>query len=322
MSDTEGKRSPLHEPVPKTLRKLLVTLAIGSLTYALSDNMAEDQAWTIMLTAFISGVVFVVQYLVDVDNQLQESRVEARRQHENLHRLVGDGLSRINEATELFRLVEISALQMDVVTQFLRNATKVGADMPELVQHFAQSEIARMSSFLKELGEGSVIYEGEDRDWLLGLAGNARTSIDALSLNIVDQGPSEAEGGFWFTDLGERYLRIQQELVERHCRVRRIFFLDSPERLQSEMFRRIWRRQAEIGIEVRVLTPADVKTSLGLSDIIVFDDVITYEVTPSPSMGELAAHTVVSTRLVLEPLRVAERSQRFKELWALAATPE
>jgi hypothetical protein len=195
--------------------------------------------------------------------------------------------------------------------------------MPALVQAFAQWEISRISTLLRELGEGNVIYEGEDRDWLLGLTHNTERTLDALSLNVVDQGPSEFDGGFWTTDAGQRYLEAQRDRIRSGVRIRRIFFVDSTERRGSEMFRRICKMHTEIGVQVRVLMPADLASPLGLFDFIVFDDVLSYEVTPAaPQVGQITTHTFVHTLLVLETPRVKQRTERFKELWELASEPE
>jgi hypothetical protein len=307
-----------REIMPRTLRKILITASVGIPTFFVTDDDGpflsgdpEPQAWGLILTVFISAVVFVVQYLIEVDKQLEATRRE-----------VVDGLSRINEATELFGLVEASAVQTDVVTQLVRNATRVDKEMPQLVQAFAQWEIARISTLLRELGEGNVIYEGEDRDWLLGLTHNTRRSLDALSLNVVDQGPGEFDGGFWTTDAGQRYLEAQRDRIRDGVTIRRIFFVDRSERLESEMFRRICKMHTEIGVQVRVLKPGALATPLGLFDFILFDDVVSYEVTPSaPQVGEITTHTFVHTLLVLEPPRVKQRTDRFRELWEAASPP-
>ncbi|GIH69358.1 hypothetical protein Mth01_16110 [Sphaerimonospora thailandensis] len=317
MTTPEGSRVN-RELIPRTLRKFLITAAVGVPTYLLTDDDGPfigtgepRKAWGIILTVFISAVVFVVQYLIEVDRQLETLREE-----------VGSGLSRINEATELFGLVEESAVQADVVTQLVRNATRVDKEMPTLVQAFAQWEIARISTLLRELGEGNVIYEGEDRDWLLGLTHNTQHSLDALSLNVVDQGPSEFDGGFWTTDAGQRYLDAQRDRIREGVRIRRIFFVDSSERLGAEIFRRVCKMHSEIGVQVRILTPEQLASPLGLFDFIVFDEVLSYEVTPSaPQVGEITTHTFVHTLLVLEQPRVRQRIERFKELWEMASPP-
>ncbi|MFF3667497.1 hypothetical protein [Microtetraspora malaysiensis] len=311
-----GRTRLSAEIIPRTLRKVLITAAVGVPTYFLTNDNGpafnrEHSAWALVLTVFISAVVFLTQYLIEVDKQLEATRLE-----------MITGLSRITKATELFNRVEASAVQTDVITQLVSNATRVDKEMPALVQAFAQSEIARISTLLRELSEGNVIYEGEDRDWLLGLTRNTQHTLDALSLNVVDQGPSEFDGGFWTTDAGQRYLEAQRDRLRAGVRIRRIFFVDRTERVESEMFRRICKMHTEIGIEVRILTPEDLSSPLGLLDFIIFDDDVSYEITPSaPQVGQITTHTFVHTLLVLEPPRVRQRIERFKELWEQASEP-
>ncbi|MCG5220005.1 hypothetical protein [Streptosporangium sp. KLBMP 9127] len=309
---------PRAEVFPKTVRKVILTLFVGGSSFALTNVLVADPdlIWSITLSVFIGGVVFVVQFLVDSDNQLEAVREEQLQHHHSLQLLMDSGFNRINEATELFGLVESSALQTDVITQFVRNATGLGIETPELVQNLAQSEIARVSHFLRELGEGSVIQEGEDREWLLGLSRHATRSIDAVSIPTVDAGAWDLEGGFWTTDLGLRYLQVQRDRVHKGVRIRRIFVLDRSDRPDEEVFRRIYKWQSEIRIEVRVLDPATIPTTLRgwLSDFVVFDEVVSYETTPGPDVGE-GMHMIMNTQLVLEQARVRAMTERFNVLW-------
>ncbi|MFC4535467.1 hypothetical protein [Sphaerisporangium dianthi] len=312
---------PSAEVTSKALRKIIVTVLTGSITFGLTNIIVDQPIYSVILSTFLGGVVYVIQYLVEVDTQLQAVRDEQRRHHGTIEALVRSGFSRISEATELFGLVESSAFRTDVVTQLVRNATQLGPETPELIHDFAQAEIERMSRFFRELGEGNVIHEGEDREWLLGLATNTRSSIDAISLTTVDAGSSDVEGGFWVTDLGQRYLRIQRDLVQRGVRVRRIFILDRSDRLQAEVFRRQYHWQEEISIDVRVLELLTIPTALRSSifDFIIFDDAVSYEVTPTSWVGDNLGSLIVNTRLVLDDPHIADRKKTFEELWELAA---
>ncbi|GAA0442073.1 hypothetical protein Acor_05700 [Acrocarpospora corrugata] len=294
--------------------KILISFVFGGIVWGLSElfqngDMNTGQMWSILISLFAASVAFVVQHLITVEKQNDATRHELR-----------EGLSRIDEATELFGLVEQSAVQIDLVTQLVRNATGVDKEMPTLVQRFAQTEIERISTLLRELGEGDVTYEGEDRDWLLGLARNVERSIDALSLAVVDQGPGEFDGGFWITDAGQRYLEIQRERAKAGVRIRRIFYVDTQERLKSETFQQISRMHVTAGVDVRVLTAGQLTSALGVDDFIVFDGVVSYEIMASNtlSVGELVTHTFVRTLLILERPRVRQRIERFRELWELA----
>lgn len=309
------------EVLPQAVRKILVTLLIGGLSFVLTNVLVDeaDVLSSVTLSVFVGGAVFVVQFLVDVDRRLDTVLRDQRVHHSALHLLLDSGFNRINEATELFGLAETSALQTDVITQFVRNATALSTDMPKLIQDLAQSEIARMTHFLRELSEGIVTQEGEDRDWLLGLSKHASKSIDAISIPMVDAGAWDIEGGFWTTDLGMRYLENQRDRADKGVRVRRIFVLDRSDRPDEELFRRVYTWQSEVNIEVRVLDPSTIPTTLRswLSDFIVFDGVVSYETTLGPSVGE-GIYMIKNTQLVLDPVQVRTLSERFTHLWALA----
>ena len=71
-------------------------------------------------------------------------------------------------------------------------------------------------------------------------------------------------------------------------------------------------------IEVRVLDRAAVPTPLQVQvrDLIVFDDIVVYETTPTTTDPGTAQ--VAETRLVLTEARVKECAQLFRELWDVA----
>ncbi|MFC6086479.1 hypothetical protein [Sphaerisporangium aureirubrum] len=322
------ERTPKVSPalVPRIVRKILVTVLVGGMSYLVTNAFISDDnddLWSLLLATFISGVIFVVQFLVDVDAQLDALRQEQRVQHRSTHTLVADGFATIHRSGELYGLIEASAMPTDVVTRFAHNAAKAGGeDAPELVRKLVHHEVERVSRFLKELGDtGRAIYEGEDREWLLALALNTQTSLDAISLSTVDARETEFAGGFWMTDLGQRYLKIQRGLVRRGVGVRRIFIMDRSDRQESESFRRVWKWQTEIGIDVRVLADTDAPPTLrgSLSDFILFDDVIYYESNPSPQRGDGIAPMILSTIVVGDQEKVRERAERFRELWGAAS---
>ena len=58
-----------------------------------------------------------------------------------------------------------------------------------LLQRLARREVERVTLFVRQLPVGiEITYDGEDRDWMLGLTREAQTSIDAISLSTVDAG--------------------------------------------------------------------------------------------------------------------------------------
>lgn len=304
------------------IRKVLVTTISGGLTYLITNSVQDDDAWNIMVSAFIGSVFLVIQFLMEFEKRLQALEEGQNRHAEAIETLVNTGFSKINEATQLFGLVEQSALRTDVVIQLVQHSTQLDPNSPPLIYDFAQSEITRMAEFLKELSEGGdVTYDGEDRDWLLALARNARSTIDATSLTtMVSSGRGVVDEGLWNSDLGQRYLEAQRDAVDRGVVIRRVFVLDDPALADDPEVLRACELQREIGVDVRVLIPAAVpgKRRSSLIDFVVFDNVISYELVPASRIGRDMGTVIANTRLVLRPHRVAERIQGFKDLWASA----
>jgi hypothetical protein len=337
-----------HKEPVRVARKLVVSFGLGTTAYfvtnILIERISERQVWVITLSLLFGGVVFLGQALHDFDlrmteversesvhatdvEQIVEQRFTAIRDEvqdglAKLDKVVQGGFTKINEATELFGLVEASALRADAVTQLVRHSTQIDPTAPSLIFRFAQDEIGRTSEFLKELSEGgNVTYEGEDRDWMLSLARNSVSSVDATSLTTVDaRGSGYVDGGLWFSDLGQRYLEAQRDALMRGVRIRRVFIMDRPDLAKDRGFRDMYNMQQGMGIEVRVLASSgipDVRRS-SLFDFILFDDVISYETTPASSIDGSIWPAIVNTRLELRPNRVKDRIQRFKDLWASA----
>lgn len=306
-------------PTSRIIIKITVTLVIGGVAYLLSNLYDQPRIWGITLSAFIGGVTLIVQFLIDFDNRLQSLENCQIEHTARMEETVDAGFSKINEATELFGLVEASTLQTDVVTQLVRYCTHMNSGTPKLVYDFAHSEIIRISDFIKDLSEGAdVTYDGEDRDWLLGLTHNADMTIDATSLTTVDAGTHGfIDNGLWVSELGQRYLEAQRDAVQRGVQIRRIFITDRPDLADATDLHRVCQLHRDLGINVRILDPPAIPGTrrTTLFDFILFDNVVSYEVTPASRIGNDARPLVVSTRLILRPERVRERVQRFKDLW-------
>ncbi len=307
----------------KIIRKILITALTGGLAYLITDTIGSEQpqVWVITVTLIIGAATLIVQFMSDFEHHL-ESVVEKQEIHlAEIRSMVEDGFAKMSEATELFQAVEASAMQTDAVIRLMRYSTQIEPDAPPLIHGFAQSQINQTSQFLKELGEGGqVCYDGEDRDWMLGLTIQSRVTIDATSLSTVDAGGKSYDGGLWTSDLGQRYLELQREAIRRGVIIRRVFILDDSRLTMESDFLRIYRRQQDLGIHTRVLDqstiPHDLKNAL--FDFIVFDGVISYEVTPASRVEGDIKPTIVKTNLALRPERVKERMQRFEELWDAA----
>lgn len=314
--------SDFVERTSKVLRKVVVTLICSGVVYLTTSIVDGPAVWTITLSVFIGGVALVVQYLVEFENRFGAVEASQAQHFTTIEKLINEKFSSINEATELFGLVESSMLRTDLVTQLVRNSTRLTPASHQLIYDFAQSEIGRISDFIRDLGEGGdITYDGEDRDWMLGLTRNAKFTIDATSLTAVDAGSKGFDdGGLWWSDLGQRYLEAQRAAVQRGVTVRRVFVLDRPDRVGDPDLARICKLHQEMGILIRVLDPSTLpgtrKTSM--FDFILFDDVLSYESTLAAWTDEGMRPVIVKTSLVRQHERVKERVQRFRDLWESA----
>lgn len=298
----------------RVVRRVAVTLAIGTMTYLVTDFFEQPQILAIALSILLGSVTLIAQFLIEFEQRLASVEEAGQDRAQRMEALVWRAFARINEATELLGLVETSKMDTEVFVQFLRHATRITPESSPLVFDFVQSEISRMSDFLKELADGGdITYYGEDRDWLLGLTRNARVGIDAISLASVDR-------GLWTSEIGQRYLHAQRGAADRGVRVRRVFIIDRREEGIEPEIRRSCAEQSRMGIAVRLLDRADIPVPLRVQvfDFIVFDSLMSYETT-SLSMEDDARPAIAETRLVLRGSRVEERTQIFGELWDLAS---
>jgi hypothetical protein len=149
---------------------------------------------------------------------------------------------------------------------------------------------------------------GENHDWLLTLTKCARTSIDAISTTVVDD-------GFWNTEPAGRYLTAQREaILERRISVRRLFIVKRPEELAA--LEPICAEQREMGIQVQVVALEELPLFLRrgkMIDCIVFDGVLSYEI----HADQLSVNT--STTVNARADEVQPLIRRFDQLWEAAA---
>ncbi|MBV1850602.1 DUF6879 family protein [Catellatospora tritici] len=314
----------------RILTKVGVSVLFGLLGFVIGQLMGADLADNVMLgmglSVFISGVAFITQFLIEVDHRVARVGTglanidRSFAEHVASTKLmIKDEFAKVNEATQLFGAVEASALNTDAMTQLVKNATTIGRTSRSLIFDFAQSEVARLSGYLKDLGQaGDVTYEGEDRDWLLGLTKVTADSIDATSLTTVDAGGrGSVDGGLWTSDLGQLYLEAQREAIRRGVEIRRVFIMDRPIEMDGE-FTGILDQHVAIGVQVRTLNPSDIMGTrrATLFDFIVFDGVLSYQSTTASRINEANRPIIVTTTLVTNEARVAERRERFADLWA------
>jgi hypothetical protein len=321
---------------PPMLRKVFITSLTGFFTFTVSamlDGPLEvPLADQLILAALVGGVTFIAQFMADFETRLravenhaasQLERMEARQDAaaEQTREDIDAAFTRISEATRFYNLVERSALPTDSITQLVERSGQINRSSPELMRNLAHHEIRRLAGLLKSLSVGhEVFYDGEDREWLLGLTNEAGTSISATSLATVDAGGKGFEGGLWMNDLGNRYLDLQRTAVRRGVKIRRIFVFDRAEFVDDPDFVRIRNLQRDAGVHIRILDNSMVPQHLQglIFDFVLFDDVVSYETTPATQMVAAVKPAIVTTRLILDGSRVARRVGRFEELWAAA----
>lgn len=315
----------------RVITKIIVSLLFGGVAFIMTRAIESDIDTVVVLgigvSVFVGGVAFVVQFLIDAENLIQtldqtvqKVEVAQRNQQAITQSLIKEEFKKVSAATELFDAVDASALKTDVVIQLVRHATSFNRDDPPLVRQFVQDEIARLSGYLRDLGQqADLVYDGEDRDWMLGLTRAASVSIDATSLTAVDAGGGGVvDGGLWSSDLGQRYLEAQKGAFARGVAIRRIFILDGDRRDQDD-FVSLLRDHQAIGVEVRTLDPRTLNVTQRalLVDLIIIDGILVYQSQPA-AQTDRNRPRIIETRLVSHPDRVRRSRERYEELWRLA----
>ncbi|HET6213567.1 MAG TPA: hypothetical protein VFE14_11955 [Micromonosporaceae bacterium] len=310
----------------RLVQKIAVSVAGFLITFGLAqlftpDAKRTDLIWNIGASLFVAGIVFISQFLFEVAHRLDTMALSLGEHVKHTRRQMEEGFSRIHLASELFALREAAQLkaeEMAQLTKLVRNSSKITSEATEIVQEFAQAEITRLADYLKRLGDASdLTYEGEDRDWLLGLTKVIKHSLRATSLSTVDAGgTSFIDGGLWRRDLGLRYLEAQRQAIKRGVKIQRIFIIDRRELSASNDLNQVLRQHIHIGVEVRRLDATAVRgVDPRLRDFIIFDGVLSYQSTSAAMISDRGDPIIVNTALVTDAQRVSEREREFADLW-------
>jgi hypothetical protein len=251
--------------------------------------------------------------------------IDFTAQFDGVHEHLSAGFAKIDRSARLFEFMEQSAIGTAVLTEFLEATAKAGPDVSPLLQRLARREIERVTWFVRQLPVGNEIgYDGEDRDWLLGLTAEAHRSIEAISLSTVDAGMRGFDGGLWTSDLGTRYLELQRAAMDRHVAIRRIFVFENEDLARDETFMKITQMQRDVGIDVRMLDHQLIPEWLRsmIFDFIIFDRAVSYEMTPATAFNTGGTRPAI-VRTVLAPKqdRIDDLVGKFEQLWN-AADPD
>jgi hypothetical protein len=300
--------------VPGITLKIGFPLLIGLIALVSAQAGGMSGRNSLALAAVVTFGAALILFIVDT-----EIRISA------VNERVAEGFAKIGRSAELSSMMERSVLDTALLADFLETAGRTDGRVSPLLQRLARREIERVTSFVRQLPVGSEIaYDGEDRDWLLGLTREAESSIDAISLSTVDAGVRGLDGGLWTSDLGLRYLELQREAITRKVRIRRIFVFENADMALDEDFLRITEIQRAVGVEVRMLDhmliPAGMQSMI--FDFIVFDGTVSYETTPATAFAVGQTRPgILRTRLAPMPGQVRDREDQFEQLWE-AADPE
>jgi hypothetical protein len=317
-SNDSAKDSPLIKKIGWTALAGFVTFAGAALLEDLLDVTRADQ---LILTAVISAMTLLAQYLSDFESRLAESEALTRQTLREIHGAMRNGFSGVSEATALMDEIERSALPRETLKQTMRHAGRISASAPRLIRELADSEVQRTSELMAALADGhEFFYDGEDREILLGLTRRVKKSLKATSWATVSAHGVGFEAGFWLNDLGGRYLELQQSAIERGVKIQRVFIFESPHLINTPELQRILTMQQRVGVEVKVRT-GPMPAGGYITDLVLFDDELSYDTTPL-TRGEMAvAPWLLTTRLILQEDQVRSRINRFADLWNDATYP-
>ncbi len=306
MTTAQMNRSLVQGIILKIGLPLLIALI--TLTAANLGGLRADDC--LALATVVGFAVALILFVVDTETRL--SAVGER---------VTAGFEQIGRLSELSAKMERSGLG-PTLTEFLETASQVDRQVNPLLRRLATREVERISSFARQLQAGGEIgYDGEDREWLLGLTQEAQASIDAISLSTVDAGVLGLDGGLWTSDLGIRYLEDQRKAIARQVRIRRIFVFEAETLAQDESFQRVARMQRNAGVQVRMLDQKLIPDYLQstIFDFIIFDGLVSYE---TAAVAQFTADQprpgTLRTRLAPDPNWVRDLEQRFEHLWHVA----
>jgi hypothetical protein len=258
---------------------------------------------TVTVSVLVGGAVLVVQYLAGFERRLDSLGTEQRR-----------NLSTVNAATRLYEQVEMSPIEVEDLKRLVESMTTIRNLGIRMISGLVSAEFERFAQFVEQIRVGEATYEGEDREWLLGLTRTAQGEIAATSSTLVDD-------GFWETELGDRYLKAQGEAVDRGVRVRRLFIVDDHSRTSGQSFNALLRQQMGLKVEVRAVVFTDLSAIQRNSyrDFVVFDKRVYYQVQAPPRIGTVSSPAaVVETRLSARTEDVDWAMVSFEELWELA----
>ncbi|WP_369270921.1 hypothetical protein AB5J55_13525 [Streptomyces sp. R11] len=312
MDGQQGTRGPATggPRVPPVVLKILITVAVGTVTYVISNliDPSQEDLWQIALAVVLGGAALIVQYLVDFEQRLGAVETGQRQHRHELTELVDRGFERVGEVTGLFSGLEQAGMNAEDVARLARGAAQVGSQGHGFTQRFAQAEITRLAKTMTELVSGTAHWEGENNDTLIALTNCARQSMDATS-TFVDL-------AFWETATAQHYLGVQRDVIREHgVKVRRLFIVQRfADQQVDHKLKEILRDQRSNGIEAGVVAlselPRDIRRVGPTPEFVIFDGELCFEMTTD--VEQLYPNAKLDDREEI----LTRRMERFDLLWS------
>jgi hypothetical protein len=307
------------------LLKILIGAFFGGAGLAISLLASDKAVSTLTTVVVLGGVSFAASEMIDVKNDQARDREDIVRRVQELEQSVKTSQTaiegRIEQVAAATRIISGRPQWRQADEKLLSIAQSITHFDPQanpLAWFLVEKHLERVIERAAGWDSGEIVYEGEDRDMLLDLTAAANKSVFALSPLAVD-GPD-----FWASDLGMRFLELQyQAVTDRGVAVRRLFVVDSRDRLTSQTVRKQVATQEALGFQTRVLSPEDAPIILQrrLTDFTVFDLCASYELTSSTRFHPLIVTLPIQTKVIFRAEAVAKRAREFQRLWEAASHP-
>ncbi|MDH6627639.1 hypothetical protein M2271_005466 [Streptomyces sp. LBL] len=278
--------------MPKLFWRLIVSASAAGVTFLLTAllDSSNGDIWQWTASIVIGSAALIVQYMVDLGERFE--RVDQR-------------FAEIIAATELFSQVDGSVLRSGEVTRLVMGYTKVREEGGDIVQAFAEKELARLAKLMEGLSSGSADCPGENYEWLLDVTDCVKMTLDATSTSV--------DRDFWYSGPAERYLAAQEKAIKRRgVEIRRLFVVKEPRDVTASL-RDLCAEHGRRGIDTRIAVRSLLTSNSRVNDFIIFDGELSYETSPDLQSNP------DGTWLRTEAEHLEDRVNQFNELWAEAA---
>ena len=141
-----------------------LTVGVGGISFLLTNVLVSDVFQQLALSIFVGGFCLLVQLLVDIEHRL----ADVKAQKDEMRDAVIESFREIDEAAALVAHTMKAGFEPEGLIELVRRIADLDPEAPPLVTTFLRREVRRLAALVAAIGAGSVEYDGEDRDGLLG----------------------------------------------------------------------------------------------------------------------------------------------------------